>query len=91
MPRIFEAVFECTLTMITKNFEVSFPECKILCIDRKADVPSLDMLQAQISCNEDFLRKGLASAIKGNIALLGGRKHERNAVDVLFVCRALYT
>lgn len=22
VPRIFEAVFECTLTMITKNFEV---------------------------------------------------------------------
>lgn len=22
MPRVFEAVFECTLTMITRNFEV---------------------------------------------------------------------
>ena len=29
VPRIFEAVFECTLQMITKNFEVRLPKREV--------------------------------------------------------------
>ena len=40
VPRIFESVFEVTLTMITKNFEVQVPACPRRLTDASEEAPS---------------------------------------------------